>query len=61
MDEQEIVDKVEELESRTKKLETPTHESDKGTILSHIVLEWLEKHKDKSIGEIAALLYRKND
>ena len=30
-------------------------------ILGLIFLEWLEKHKDKSIGGICALLYNKHD
>lgn len=64
MNEKEIAERIEVLETRIEKLETPAQESKldaRNTILGEIVYEWLEKHKDKPIGEIAALLYSKRD
>ena len=54
------MDKIEKSEKQLDFL-TQNGKVNKEYILGCIFLEWLEKHKDKSIGEICALLYNKDD
>ncbi|MCK4730974.1 MAG: hypothetical protein KAT65_00820 [Methanophagales archaeon] len=64
MNGKEDMDRLEQLETRIEKLENPTPESEvdkRYIILGQIVYEWLGKYKDKPIGEIAAMLYSKDD